>query len=135
MSWWSVSYFSKMDQIIVYEENDLMRGLLKEWLDEAGYQVSARARTGVGSQPWADLVMVSVTLPKQDGASRVREVRTVHPGARVIALSGQFRSGLRDSGATARTLGVDEVLAKPLSRTQLLDSVRGIMRGLAKPGC
>jgi DNA-binding response OmpR family regulator len=28
-----------MSRIAIYEENDLMRALLKEWLSEAGYRV------------------------------------------------------------------------------------------------
>jgi DNA-binding response OmpR family regulator len=124
-----------MDHIVVYEENDLMRALLNEWLGEAGYRVSAMAPGDVPSQLPADLVIVSVYMPKQVGARMVREIRTAHPGAPVIALSGQFRSGLCDVGATARTLGVEQVLAKPLSRTNLLDSVRAIMGHPGRPDC
>jgi len=118
-----------MDHIVVYEENDLMRALLKEWLDEAGYRVSTPAPAGGPAQspPRADLVIVSVTLPRLEGAGKVRDVRKAHPEARVIALSGQFRSGLSEAGATARALGVEQVLAKPLSRTHLLDSIRAIL--------
>jgi DNA-binding response OmpR family regulator len=74
-------------------------------------------------------------MPKQVGARMVREIRRAHPGAPVIALSGQFRSGLCDAGTTARTLGVEQVLAKPLSRANLLDSVRAIMSRPDRPGC
>jgi DNA-binding response OmpR family regulator len=116
-----------MHHIVVYEENDLMRALLKEWLGEAGYRVSALAPGEVPPVPPADLVIISVYMPKQVGARMVREIRRAHPGAPVIALSGQFRSGLCDVGTTARTLGVEQVLAKPLSRTDLLDPVRAII--------
>ena len=122
-----------MDHIVVYEENDLMRSLLREWLGEAGYQVSTPASGAVRSPPRADLVMISVSMPRQEGAGKVQEVRKAHPGARVIALSGQFRADLSDTGDTARTLGVEQVLAKPLSRTQLLDSIKAIMSRPANP--
>jgi DNA-binding response OmpR family regulator len=120
---------------VVYEENDLMRALLKEWLGEAGYRVSAVASAGATPQQPADLVIVSVYMPKRAGARMVGEIRRAHPGAPVIALSGQFRSGLSDMGATAQSLGVEQVLAKPLSCTNLLDSVRAIMSRPAKTGC
>lgn len=112
-----------------------MRALLEEWLGESGYRVSALAASGAPPQLPADLVIVSVYMPKQVGARMVREIRASHPGAPVIALSGQFRSGLCDVGTTARTLGVEQVLAKPLSRTNLLDSVRAIMSRPGRPGC
>ncbi len=104
-----------------------MRALLKEWLGEAGYRVSALAPREKPPQTPADLVVVSVYMPKHVGAHLVREIRLAHPGTPVIALSAQFRSGLCDAGATARILGVEQVIAKPLSRTDLLDSIRAIM--------
>lgn len=124
-----------MEHIVVYEENDLMRALLKEWLDEAGYQVSALAPREPAPEPPAGLVIVSVSMPEHVGARMVRRIQAAHPGAPVIALSAQFRSGLCDAGATAQALGVQQVMAKPLSRSDLLKSVRVIMRRQGKPGC
>jgi DNA-binding response OmpR family regulator len=124
-----------MEHIVVYEENDLMRELLKEWLAEAGYQVSAPAPREVSSELTADLVIVSVSMPEHVGARTVRRVQAAHPGVPIIALSAQFRSGLCDVGATARALGVQQVMAKPLSRNDLLGSARAIMRCQSKLGC
>jgi DNA-binding response OmpR family regulator len=124
-----------MNHIVVYEENDLMRALLKEWLSEAGYQVSAPAPREPAPEPPADLVVVSVSMPKHVGAQWVREIQATHAGAPVIALSAQFRSGLCDVGATARALGVQQVIAKPLSRADLLESIRAIMSRQSRPGC
>ena len=124
-----------MNHIVVYEENDLMRALLKEWLGEAGYRVSTPLPHAPTPEPAADLVIVSVSMPKHVGAQSIREIRTSHPGAPVIALSAQFRSGLCDVGPTARTLGVDQVIAKPLSRADQLESIRVIMCRQSTPGC
>jgi DNA-binding response OmpR family regulator len=124
-----------MNHIVLYEENDLMRALLKEWLGEAGYRVSAPAPRAPPPGPAADLVVVSVSMPKHVGAQMVREIQAAHPGAPIIALSAQFRSGLCDVGATAQALGVQQVLAKPLSRAALLESIRVIMCRQSKPGC
>ncbi len=56
-----------MSGIVIYEENDLMRGLLKEWLSEAGYRVRAGAVREAQREGTADLVIVSVYMPKQGG--------------------------------------------------------------------
>jgi DNA-binding response OmpR family regulator len=129
-----------MDHIVVYEEDELMRALLKEWLSEAGYRVSALASRegppGPGADlASADLIIVSLYMPKHIGAQMIRKVRGMHPGVPVIAISGQFRSDLCDVGATARALGVEQVMAKPLSRTNLLDSIRAMICSPARPGC
>jgi CheY-like chemotaxis protein len=116
-----------MSGIALYEENDLMRALLKEWLSEAGYRVREVAPRGVQRGGTEDLVIASVYMPKHAGAQLVREVQAAHPGTPLIAISGQFCSGLSAAGATAQMLGVQRVLAKPLTRGDLLEAVRAII--------
>jgi CheY-like chemotaxis protein len=112
-----------MSGILLYEDDDLMCALIQEWLRTAGYHVRADA-----SRPGAaDLVIVSLYMPKQGGAQRVRDIHAAHPGTPLIAISGQFRSGLAADGPTARTLGVQQVIAKPLTRNDLLDAVRAVI--------
>jgi hypothetical protein len=50
-----------------------------------------------------------------------------NPGIPVIAISAQFRAGLSTAGTTAQTLGVEQVIAKPLTRDSLLGTVRAII--------
>jgi DNA-binding response OmpR family regulator len=121
-----------MSDIVIYEDNDLMRALLEEWLSEAGYRVHAAAMHDLQSghpadgRP-ADLVIVSVYMPKHTGAQLVREIQALHPGTPLIAISGQFLPGLSANGAIAQALGVQQVIAKPLTRTDLLGAVRAII--------
>jgi CheY-like chemotaxis protein len=116
-----------MSRIAIYEEDDLMRALLRDWLSEAGYGVCEVAPRGVQRGGTEDLVIASVYMPKQAGAQLLREVQATYPGTPMIAISGQFRSGLSAAGPTAAMLGVQRVLAKPLTRGDLLEAVRGII--------
>ena len=117
-----------MSSIVIYEEDDLMRALLEEWLRNAGYRVHGAATIhNAPVQENADLVIVSIYMPKHAGVPLVCETRAAYPGTPLIAISGQFRSGLSTNGATAQTLGVAQVIAKPLSRESLLATVRGII--------
>jgi DNA-binding NtrC family response regulator len=113
--------------IVIYEEDFLTRTLLEEWLGEAGYRVRVGNRCNPGGDGPCDLVILSVYMPKQGGAQCVRGVQEAHPGTPVIAISGQFRSGISANGATAQKLCVRKVVAKPLTRQELLESVRGII--------
>jgi CheY-like chemotaxis protein len=116
-----------MSNIVIYEENDLMRALLEEWLSQAGYRVHAVASHDLQSGSLADLVIVSVYMPKHVGAQLVREIQAMYPGTPLIAISGQFLPGLSANGAIAQTLGVQQVIAKPLTRIDLLGAVRAII--------
>jgi DNA-binding response OmpR family regulator len=120
-----------MLDIVIYEDDRLMRTLLQEWLGEAGYCVRiGTPGAAIGDLP-ADAVIVSLYLPRCRGAQYVRELQMAHPGRPLIAISGQFRSGLDAAGATARSLGVQWVIAKPLVRDELLRAVRAIVPLLA----
>jgi DNA-binding response OmpR family regulator len=116
-----------MSRIAIYEENDLMRALLQEWLSEAGYRVREVVPHGEERGGTDDLVIASVYLPKHAGAQLLREVQAAHPGTPLIAISAQFRSGLSAVGTTAQMPDVQRVLAKPLSRGDLLEAVRAII--------
>jgi DNA-binding response OmpR family regulator len=116
-----------MTSIAIYEDDDLMRALLQEWLSDAGYVVCASASRNANRTAAANLLIVSIYMPKQTGARLVRDIRAVHPGTPLIALSGQFHSGLSAVGAAADALGVQQVIAKPLTREDLLEAVRAIV--------
>jgi DNA-binding response OmpR family regulator len=117
-----------VSSIVIYEADDLMRALLKEWLSQAGYRVLEAGPRGAKGEHPEDLVIVSVYMPKQAGV-QLRNIRAAHPGAPLIAISGQFRSGLPAAGMAARMLGVQRVLAKPLERCDLLEAVRSVIGG------
>jgi CheY-like chemotaxis protein len=115
-----------MLDIVVYEEDDLMRGLLEEWLTGAGYRVR-KAAHGAPTLGVADLVIASIYMPKHTGTRFVDEIRAAYPRTPVIAISAQFRAGLSTAGTTAQTLGVAQVIAKPLTRSVLLGAISAII--------
>src|ERR1700704_1330468 len=116
-----------MKHIAIYEDDDLTRGLLQEWLSEAGYSVYLGTLRDANCKRTLDLVIVSVFMPKHAGALWIGDIKRAHPGTPVIAISGQFRSGLSAGGATAQSLGVQQVIAKPLIHRDLLEAVQGII--------
>ena len=110
--------------ILIYEEDHLTRALLQQWLGEAGYRVHIGTSCDTDLGRPADLVIVNVYMPKHAGVQCIRNIRSAFPSTPLIAISGQFRSGLSAAGATAQTLGVQQVIAKPLLRADLLEAVR-----------
>jgi len=112
---------SFMSGIAIYERDDLMRELLREWLTAAGYTVRDRRVEGDPTMPV--LAIVGVETPKPESELLIPALRRNYPGMPVIALSGWARSGLCSNGATAHALGVQRLLAKPLRRHELLIAV------------
>lgn len=115
-----------MATIALYERDDLMYGLLREWLNSAGHVVRD-STSGQGAIPRADLVIMSISMPKGETQLLIRGMQRIHPGAPVIALSSQARLGLSSNGVLARELGVERVMAKPLARKELITAVDDIL--------
>ena len=116
-----------MADIVIIEEDKLMRDLLAEWLSAEGYSVRTAAPCDAHAQGDADLVIVDVYMPRHSGADKLRAVKAVHPHTPLIAISGQFRPGLVGSSTTAAALGVRQVIAKPFSRRDLLAAVHSVI--------
>jgi CheY-like chemotaxis protein len=113
--------------IVIIEEDQLMRELLAEWLSEEGYSVRAVAPGDAQVPDTADLVIVDVYMPRHEGANRLRAVKATYPEMPLIAISGQFRSGLFGSCTAAAALGVRQVIAKPFTRRDLIAAVHGVI--------
>ena len=116
-----------MSSIVVIEEDKLMRELLVEWLSAEGYSVRTAGADDARLPNEPDLVIVDVYMPRREGVSRLRAVKAAYPGAPLIAISGQFRSGLDGSCTAAHALGVRQLIAKPFSRRELLAAVDGVI--------
>ena len=113
--------------IVIIEEDKLMRELLVEWLSAEGYTVRAAAPGDAQVPDKADLAIVDVYMPRHEGANRLRAVKAAYPETPLIAISGQFRSGLFGSCTAAATLGVRQVIAKPFTRRDLIAAVHGVI--------
>ena len=109
--------------VVVLEEDPQIRPLLERWLAEAGYAVAPH---GPGGDTRPVLVIVDVRDPQAADVliHSLREYRVA-----ILAMSARFRRGLAGSAETARRLGVQAVLPKPFTRTELLVAVREAMEG------
>lgn len=110
--------------ILLIEPDQLIRGLITEWLTAAGYAVRLGYRADGEDAGDVAAVIVDLYMPRESGARIVRAVQRAYPGKPVIAVSGQFRPGLAHSDAAARELGARRLLPKPFGRADLLDAVR-----------
>jgi DNA-binding NtrC family response regulator len=126
---------ARMD-ILVIEDDAIMREALSDWLESAGFQVrtAADAHTGLAlvkaSVP--RLVVTDLYMPGLSGAVVITELRQRHPDVAIIAISGLFNSGYGIDAAAAVGLGAARALAKPFSRAQFLSAVTDVL-GLPSP--
>jgi DNA-binding NtrC family response regulator len=113
--------------ILVVDDDAIMRDLIGDWLEAAGYAVRkiGDCHTGAAALETARpaLVVSDMWMPGPRGAEAIRWIHQRHPGLPLIAISGHFGSGQGCSEKEALGAGAARVFAKPVKRTALLAAV------------
>jgi DNA-binding NtrC family response regulator len=76
------------------------------------------------------LVLTDLVMPDKEGIELITDLRRMHPGLKIIAMSGGGRNSPHAYLNLASRLGAASVLAKPFSFQELMDAIKG---ALAKP--
>jgi len=113
-------------EILVIDDDAIMRDLIVDWLEAAGYAVHkamncSAACTALERAP--ALVVSDMWMPGPCGAEAIRWMRQKHPGLQLIAVSGHFGSGQGCTEQDAVNAGAARALAKPVKRSDLLAAV------------
>jgi CheY-like chemotaxis protein len=110
--------------ILVVEDDLIMREALTDWLQEAGYGVrtAVDGTAGLAAVKLAApaVVVTDMNMPGMSGAALIAELNRDYPQVEIIAISGLFNSGHGLDAAGALALGAARALAKPFKRTELL---------------
>ena len=113
-------------EILVIDDDPLMRDLITDWLEGAVYHVlkatdCSAACTALERHP--ALVVSDMWMPGPCGAEAIHWMRQKHPGLQLIAVSGHFGSGQGTTPQDAMNAGAARALAKPVKRAELLGAV------------
>jgi two-component system, OmpR family, phosphate regulon response regulator OmpR len=121
--------------LLVVDDDDRIRGLIREYLARAGFRVSvaadaAAARKLVGQLAF-DLLVLDVMMPGEDGFTFARWLRG-RPGetGRTPMLILTAR-GEPDDRITGLSLGADDYLGKPFEPEELALRIEAILRRAA----
>jgi CheY-like chemotaxis protein len=121
--------------ILIIEDDAIMREALAEWLEGAGYGVrkAADGSAGLAALKLAApaLVVTDIHMPGASGAMVITELKQRYPKIPVIAISCLFNSGHGMDADAAIDLGAARAMAKPFKRGELLQVVADL---LASPG-
>jgi DNA-binding response OmpR family regulator len=116
-------------QLLVVDDDSLMRRSLSATLDQAGYATrtaasAADALQAIRSQR-PDLVLLDIGLPDMDGLETLRSLRAVAPKLPVIFVTARRRELDEIVGLE---LGADDYITKPFDMDVLLAHVRAVLR-------
>ena len=115
-------------RILVVDDDEKLRGLLTRYLGEQGFAVAGvgdgEAMDAYFAQSGADLVVLDLMLPGEDGLSIARRLRATGEMP-IIILSAR---GDEIDRIVGLEVGADDYLPKPFNPRELLARIRAILR-------
>jgi len=122
-----------MATILIIDDDQSIRDVLRLYLEDAGYQVieandGVEGLTRFAEQP-VDLVILDIFMPQKDGIETMNELRELSQDCHVLAISGGSSDRYMDYLPHARILGANEVMTKPFSEEALLAAVHRLLPG------
>jgi len=120
--------------ILVVDDQQEICDVVREYLTSEGYRVST-AHDGAGmrrvlSQSPAELVILDLMLPGEDGLTLARSLRS-QSGIGIIILTGRGETVDRIIGLE---MGADDYLPKPFHLRELLARVKSVLRRVQSRG-
>jgi DNA-binding response OmpR family regulator len=115
-----------VQKILLVEDEEAIRSLLKAVLEDEGYQIQEASNGKEALQSYAsssaDLILTDIVMPDIEGIEMIMKIRKSDSKVKIIAMSGG------DYLNMAKKLGADHVLAKPFSHQTLLDTVKAMLQ-------
>jgi len=117
-----------MARILIIDDDDLFRTMLRKMLEYEGYDVIDAQDGNVGMRLYrkepADLVITDILMPEKEGIEIIRELRSDFSEVKIIAISGGGSVGINNYLDIAKMLGAQFTFEKPFRREEFLEAVR-----------
>jgi len=123
-----------LGRVLIVDDEDSIRSLLRLMLTQAGYDVEEADDGGravevlnSGDNPlMLDAIICDIRMPRINGVEAITYFRAQYPSLPVIVLTGYHDEPLASS---LRRQGIVEFLEKPAEREQILASVAQAIAG------
>ena len=119
-------------KILLVEDNEMNRDMLKRRLERRGYRVSVavdgRQGLEMACAESPDLILMDMSLPELDGWEAARRLKTDPSLSKIplIALTAHAMAGDREKAMQA---GCDDYDTKPVDLPRLLEKIQALLGG------
>jgi CheY-like chemotaxis protein len=120
-----------MSTILVVDDDDQVRSLLRRILQREGHEVreaaDGQAAIDACRSSCPDLLIMDLVMPGKEGLEAIQEIRQQHPAQRILAISGGGAGRLQSCLQLAKKLGAGQALAKPFGVAELVEAVKQLL--------
>jgi DNA-binding NtrC family response regulator len=120
-----------MARILIVDDEELIRNLLRQMLEREGYEVveagNGKIALQVFRQQPADLIITDIIMPEKEGLETITEFRKTYPNVKIIGISGGGRIDSKDYLFIAQRLGANRTLAKPFEWSDMLTAIKDLL--------
>lgn len=125
-----------MKKILVIDDEHPIRILLKKVLERGGFEVTVAVNGNDGTKKQkenpSDLVITDLIMPDKEGIELIQEFKQEYPTTPIIAMSGGGMAAAQGYLKTAKIMGAEEIIEKPVKKEVLLEKVRTTLSAYRK---
>ncbi|MDP3070240.1 MAG: response regulator [Opitutaceae bacterium] len=125
----NVAATTKVDRIVVVDDDARIRDLLRRYLSQEGFDVllaeDGKALSRLLARESIDLIVLDLMMPGEDGLSICRRLRATNDATPIIMLTAKVEDVDRIVGLE---VGADDYLPKTFSTRELLARLRAVLR-------
>ncbi len=119
-----------MANVLVIDDDDQFRMMLRHMLEEEGFQVFEAAHGDDGLKMYRthpiDLILLDIFMPEKDGLETIQALKREMTDTKIIAMSGGGRRGFYDYLEYAGIFGAQKTLKKPFDPSELLEAIHQV---------
>lgn len=120
---------TRVNKILVVDDDARIRDLLRRYLSQEGFEVllaeDGKALTRLLQRDSADIIILDLMLPGEDGLSICRRLRAASNHTPIIMLTARNEDVDRIVGLE---VGADDYLGKPFNPRELLARIHAVLR-------
>ena len=118
-----------MNKVLIVEDTEPLSDLIREILDQSGYEVVGQAYNGSESismfmEKKPDLVLMDIMLPDMSGIDACKMILDIDNNTRIIVITALSRKEIKED---CLDVGCRAILTKPFRLKELVNIVNEVM--------
>ena len=120
---------AKAAGVLVVDDEQFFRQVLRDMLQKDGFRVVAEASSGEEAvekfrQFSPELVLMDIYMPDMNGIEATREIMALAPAARILICSG---TGYDDDINAAIQAGARGIIYKPFFEAEVMETINSLL--------